>query len=447
MPWDSTQLYLASIANGKLNQHTKVHIAGDEQSSISSFAFLPNGELYFAQDFAGKQENDPQYFYNIYHYKNNKITAVTQELGDFQYITSAGKDLLTILEHHGQPKLLLLQPTSGMRTALAAQYSDFGCLGFITCGSLAGGAAGQVYAVGFSPVQPSQLVEMIPTHYTTQVLKTSAAFKVDSKALSKPMLVEFRTTDGQKSYGYFYPPANPRYMPLSGEKPPVRVLVHGGPTSRTTDAFSFSKLFWTSQGFAIFDVNYRGSIGFGRQYRDALKTKWGLLEIQDVKDGLTELKRREWISDQAVVSGGSAGGYTVERLLTYYPDLFAAGASYYGVGNLITLQKLVHKFESHYLSQLVGGTLETNLKEYHDRSPIYHLDQLKAPMILFQGSDDKVVAPENSREIARLLSAKGIEHEYYEYSGEAHGFRKKENLVDSLEKEAQFFKKILWSKE
>jgi len=447
MPWDSTQLYLASIANGKLNQHTKVHIAGDEQSSISSFAFLPNGELYFAQDFAGKQENDPQNFYNIYHYKNNKITAVTQELGDFQYITSAGKDLLTILEHHGQPKLLLLQPTSGMRTALAAQYSDFGCLGFITCGSLAGGAAGQVYAVGFSPVQPSQLVEMIPTHYTTQVLKTSAAFKVDSKALSKPMLVEFRTTDGQKSYGYFYPPANPRYMPLSGEKPPVRVLVHGGPTSRTTDAFSFSKLFWTSQGFAIFDVNYRGSIGFGRQYRDALKTKWGLLEIQDVKDGLTELKRREWISDQAVVSGGSAGGYTVERLLTYYPDLFAAGASYYGVGNLITLQKLVHKFESHYLSQLVGGTLETNLKEYHDRSPIYHLDQLKAPMILFQGSDDKVVAPENSREIARLLSAKGIEHEYYEYSGEAHGFRKKENLVDSLEKEAQFFKKILWSKE
>lgn len=129
--------------------------------------------------------------------------------------------------------------------------------------------------------------------------------------------------------------------------------------------------------------------------------------------------------------------------MTYYPDLFAAGASYYGVGNLITLQKWVHKFESHYLSQLIGGTLETNLKEYHDRSPAYHLDQLTAPMILFQGSEDKVVAPENSREIARLLSAKGIEHKYYEYSGEAHGFRKKENLAGSLEKEAQFFKKIL----
>ncbi len=443
MPWDSTRLYLTKIINGKLDKQVKIPIAGSDQSSISSFTFLPDGTLYFAQDFAGKKENDPQNFYNIYRYQNGKITTVTKELGDFQYITSSGKNLLVMLERHGEPKIMLLQPNTGVRTVLANQYSDFGCLGFVTCGSLAANESGQVYAVGYLPTQPGVLVEMAPLSYTVQVLKVSDEFKLDPKALSQPMLIEFPTTDGKKSYGYFYPPVNPHYVALPGEKPPVRVLVHGGPSARTTNAFSLAKLFWTSQGFAIFDVNYRGSVGFGRQYRDALKGKWGLLEIQDVKDGLAELKRRDLISDQAVVSGGSAGGYTVQRLLTYYPDLFAAGASYYGVANLVTLQKLVHKFESHYIAELVGGTLEADPKDFYDRSPINHLNQLKAPMIIFQGSDDKVVAPENSREIARLLKSKGIEYEYYEYPGEAHGFRKKENLVDSLEKESQFFKRIL----
>ncbi len=171
--------------------------------------------------------------------------------------------------------------------------------------------------------------------------------------------------------------------------------------------------------------------------------KWGYLDISDVKDGLAELERHQLISGKAIVSGGSAGGYTVYRLLTYYPDLFVAGASYFGIGDLVTLQKSTHKYESHYLEQLIGGTLENNLKEYQDRSPMNHLDQLKAPMIIFQGSKDKVVPPENSREVANALKVKGIYHEYYEYAGEAHGFRDKKNLVDSLEKESTFFKEIL----
>ena len=149
------------------------------------------------------------------------------------------------------------------------------------------------------------------------------------------------------------------------------------------------------------------------------------------------------ICNKAVVSGGSAGGYTIQRLLTFYPDLFSAGASHFGIGNLVTLQKLTHKYESHYLEQLIGGTLETDLHEYEDRSPIKHLSKLKSPKIIFQGSEDKVVPPENSREMAEILKQKGIPYEYYEYSGEGHGFRQKENLVDSLEKESLFFKKTL----
>lgn len=204
----------------------------------------------------------------------------------------------------------------------------------------------------------------------SKVIKKSSEQEIDENDISDAKVVSFPTEDGQRSYGYFYPPVNSSYRAPQGEMPPVQVLVHGGPTDLTQPGFSKQLPFWTSQGYAVFDVNYRGSVGFGRKYRDALLKKWGILEIQDVKDGLRYLREQNLISDKAVVSGGSAGGYSVQRLLTYYSDLFSAGASHFGIGNLVTLQKLTHKYESHYLEQLIGGTLETNLREYEDRSPI-----------------------------------------------------------------------------
>jgi len=168
-----------------------------------------------------------------------------------------------------------------------------------------------------------------------------------------------------------------------------------------------------------------------------------VLEIADVRDGLAWLKKQGRIGNIAVVSGGSAGGYTVQRLLTEYPDMFAAGASHFGIGNLVTLQKLTHKFESRYMIGLLGGSLEEKPEIFAERSPINHLENLKSPMIIFQGAEDKVVPPENSREMAEILARKGIMHEYHEYEGEAHGFRKKENLEDSLKREAAFFRKVI----
>ena len=298
------------------------------------------------------------------------------------------------------------------------------------------------YFVGQPANRPSELIELT-NNAQLNVLKKSTDSAVSIADVSVAEPIEFPTSDGKQCYGYFYPPKNSKYTAPNGDKPPVRVLVHGGPTGATSSGFSKQKTYWTSQGYAIFDVNYRGSYGYGRQYRDALKKRWGLLEIQDVKDGIVFLQKRGLVSNKAVVSGGSAGGYTVQRLLTFYPDLFAAGASHFGIGNLVTLQKLTHKFESHYLEQLIGGTLESNAHEYEDRSPINHLDKLKSPMIIFQGSEDKVVPPENSREMAAILKRKGIRSEYYEYPGEDHGFRKAENLVDSLDKESRFFKSVL----
>ncbi|MGZ3723431.1 MAG: alpha/beta hydrolase family protein, partial [Bdellovibrionales bacterium] len=364
---------------------------------------------------------------------DGKIQTLTQERSDFQQFRCSGETVFAMMIKEGVSQLSVFDSAAKKLKTLPMEAVDF---------SVPIPFGDKIYLVGVLAKAPMRLLELNLEGKST-VIKKSSSSDVDERNVSDAVAISYPTEDGKKSYGYFSPPVNSNYKAPQNEKPPVRVLVHGGPIGMTSPGFQKQKLFWTSQGYAIFDVNYRGSVGFGRAYRDALKKKWGLLEIQDVKDGLAYLTKQGYISGQAVVSGGSAGGYSVQRLLTFYPDLFAAGASHFGIGNLVTLQKLTHKYESHFLEQLIGGTLKTNLKEYQDRSPINHLEKIKSPMIIFQGSDDKVVPPENSREMAAILEKKGVRHEYYEYPGEDHGFRKKENLVDSLQKEAAFFKSVL----
>ncbi|UCE12195.1 MAG: S9 family peptidase, partial [Candidatus Heimdallarchaeota archaeon] len=237
-----------------------------------------------------------------------------------------------------------------------------------------------------------------------------------------------------------------KFLPPEGDKPPLIVMVHGGPTARVPRQFILARQFWTNQGYAIFDVDHRGSTSYGRRYRDALKGAWGVIDAQDVKDAVDYLIQQGTVAQKVAIKGGSAGGYAVQRALTLFPDTFQAGASYFGIGNLITLTKLTHKFESKYMDWLMGNSLSDAEGEqiFKDRSPINHLDKLKSPMILFQGKDDKVVTPEVSREMVEILNKKGILNEYVEYEGEGHGFRKKENNIDALTREAAFFRKVLW---
>ncbi len=436
MCWDSTRLFLANFKTGTLDSAPTL-IAGSDHSSISDFTFLSTGELFYSIDFAKMPDSSAKNYLNIHGFKDGTHRMVTHELKDYQFIKPTGNRLACLQIDKGQTTLVIVDPTHSSTTLVTLPYADFG--------TPVTDQFGNTFLQAYPNDAPSEIIKVAPD-LSIQTLRKSAELEVAPENVSVPVSIEFPTEDGQRCYGYFYPPVNSNYRPLANERPPVRVLVHGGPTSKTTPAFLLSKLFWTSQGFAIFDVNYRGSIGFGRNYRDALLGKWGLLEIQDVKDGVTFLQSKGLISEQAVVSGGSAGGYTVQRLLTSYPDLFASGASYFGIGNLITLQNLTHKYESHYLEQLIGGPLETHRTEYESRSAINHLDKLKSPMIIFQGSEDKVVPPENSREMATILTRKKIDHEYYEYTGEGHGFREKENLVDSLTKEAAFFRRVLKSR-
>ena len=249
--------------------------------------------------------------------------------------------------------------------------------------------------------------------------------------------MRFPTRDGEWTYGHFYEPKNPSYTGQG--KPPILIRVHGGPTGNSSNAFSKYNQFWTSSGFAILDIEYRGSTGFGRRYRDKLLGKWGVIEISDIEDAITFLQSKNVITKQVAITGGSAGGYTVQRALTHIPDLFQVGGSHFGIGNLLTLRKLTHKFESKYLDLMIG----TDDQLFIDRSPVNHIDNLKSPMIIFQGSEDKVVPPEVSREMAEILKQKGIKSEYIEYQGEGHGFRQFDNIVDALTKESTFFKEVL----
>jgi dipeptidyl aminopeptidase/acylaminoacyl peptidase len=242
------------------------------------------------------------------------------------------------------------------------------------------------------------------------------------------------------AYCYLYLPKNQNYSSMG--KPPLLILVHGGPTANSDSNYANYIQYWTSSGFAVIDIEHRGSTGFGRKYRDKLLGNWGLIEISDIEDAIKYLVQKNVIMNKVAITGGSAGGYTVQRALTSIPDLFQVGGSHFGIGNLLTLKKLTHKFESKYLDLLIGEEEQ----RFIDRSPVNHLDKLKAPMIIFQGLDDKVVPPELSREIAEILKQKGIKSEYIEYPGEGHGFRQLDNKVDSLKKESIFFKEVLKEK-
>ncbi len=428
MPWYSTDLYLGRFKDGNIKSNKR--ITGGDQSTIGSIKFNDKNELLFTMDKPNQENNSPFNYYNIYKYVGTKVRPITKELAEFNGIKTIGNIIYSVKVVEGKVSLVKINGQTGKSRVFQKKHNGVSFLNLNQSGELIGVA----YNTSQSP--------MIMNFTKNKIIKKAYDLPITPADISLPKKIKYPTQDGQFAFGYYYKPKNKKYKAPDGELPPVRVLVHGGPTGSTSTSFSSSRNFWTSQGYAVFDVNYRGSTGYGRKYRDALLKKWGLIEVQDVKDGLEYLRKNKLISDTAFVSGGSAGGYSVQRLLTYYPELFKGGASHFGIGNLITLQKLTHKFESHYLSQLIGGTLKTNLKEYKDRSPINHLDKLKAPMIIFQGAKDKVVPPENSREMAAILKKQGIYHEYYEYPEEGHGFRDKDNLIHSLLKEASFFKKV-----
>ena len=297
-------------------------------------------------------------------------------------------------------------------------------------------AKGELALLAESAAKPARILRV--SGGQTEVVARSQSDVLPAAFLSQPQALSWQSSDGVAVHGLYYPPANPDFEAAGA--PPVVVYIHGGPTSQVFDAFNLEADFFTSRGYGYFAVNYRGSTGYGRAYRDALKGEWGRIDLQDTIEGCQALIERG-LADPAklVIKGGSAGGYTVLNALVQHPGFFKAGICSYGISNLFTLDLDTHKFEAHYNASLVGKLPEA-AEKYHAWSPIFHADKIRDAVAIFQGSEDKVVPPEQSELMVRALQSNHVPHLYKLYEGEGHGFRKKVNLIDYYETVDRFLK-------
>ncbi|MBO6783814.1 MAG: S9 family peptidase [Alphaproteobacteria bacterium] len=281
-----------------------------------------------------------------------------------------------------------------------------------------------------------------PSSGQTRVVKRASDIALPSEDLSEPEPIAFPTTGGATAHAFYYPPRNSAWEGPAGERPPLVVRGHGGPTGASSPSLSIAIQFWTTRGFGVLDVNYRGSTGFGRAYREALYGGWGVTDVDDMVAGAEFLVARgDADADRLAIRGGSAGGYTTLAALAFR-DTFSVGASLYGIGDLMTLARDTHKFESRYLDRLIGPLPEAEAV-YRERSPVNHVDQLDCPVIFLQGSEDKVVPPNQAEDMVAALDAKGIPVAYVLFEGEGHGFRGAANVRRALEAELAFYGRIM----
>jgi dipeptidyl aminopeptidase/acylaminoacyl peptidase len=334
----------------------------------------------------------------------------------------------------GLGRLGVLDLPRGALRALDIPFTEFG--------SVRADGDRVVFRAG-APDHPASIVMLDLGSGRHTVLKqgTDILERVDLRLadyLTKAESVEFATTDGETAFGLFYPPHNPDYAGPAGERPPLLVKCHGGPTSAASSTLNMGIQFWTSRGIAVLDVNYRGSTGFGRAYRDRLHLSWGLADVDDCVHGASFLAERGRVDGKrCVISGGSAGGYTTLAALTFR-DFFQGGASYYGVSDATALVRDTHKFESRYLDWLIGPYPQEEAR-YRERSPLYHADRLSKPVIFFQGDEDAVVPPNQTEAMVEALRRKGNPVGYFLFAGEQHGFRKSANIQRCLDAELAFY--------
>ncbi|WP_420436801.1 S9 family peptidase [Candidatus Poriferisocius sp.] len=299
-----------------------------------------------------------------------------------------------------------------------------------------------VCAIAASPTQEPTAVRIDVAYGSHEVIRPPARTAVDPAYLSSPRPISFPTTDNAEAHGLYYPPANPSARAPAGEKPPLLVLGHGGPTGAARSQLQLGIQYWTSRGIAVVDVNYRGSTGYGTAYREALQGLWGVSDVDDCVAAARHLVRTgEVDGDRLIIRGSSAGGYTTLCALAFH-EVFAAGASRYGIADLAALAIDTHKFEARYMDSLVGLYPEDE-EVYKARSPIHFVDDFEAPMIVLQGSEDVVVPPNQAEMIVAALEQRSIPVAYLLFEGEQHGFRKAENIVAALEAELAFFAEIL----
>jgi dipeptidyl aminopeptidase/acylaminoacyl peptidase len=333
----------------------------------------------------------------------------------------------------GRDFLARLDPASGTFTVYDLPYTDIQYLFTIDTSSVG-------CRVG-SPTSGRALVRIEVAAGATTILRRSSTLSIDEGYISTPESIEFPTENGLTAFGLFYAPRNKDVTGPADERPPLLVKSHGGPTGATSGVLNLTIQYWTSRGVAVLDVNYGGSTGYGRAYRERLKGRWGIVDLDDCVNGARYLAAQGRVDgERLAIDGGSAGGYTTLAALTFRAA-FKAGASYYGVSDLEALATDTHKFESRYLDGLVAP-YPAGRDVYLERSPIHHVDRLARPLILFQGLEDKVVPPDQAEKMYEAVKSRGLPVAYLPFEGEQHGFRKSENIKRALEAEFAFFARV-----
>lgn len=432
MPWDGTELCCAPFtADGMLGE--AAIIAGGPAESIFQPEWSPDGTLYFVSDRSG--------WWNLYRGHGGAVEcvhAMAAEFGKpqwtFSMVTYAFVDAARIAASYtqdGRWHLALLDTATNRFTPVPLPVEP---LESIRAGHDA------IYFIGGSPTAATAITRLSLADRSVTVLRPAAVAAIAPAWISVPEAVTY-TAEGRDVYAFYYPPASPGTTAPPGERPPLLVVTHGGPTGATLDVLDPKIQFWTSRGFAVLDVNYSGSTGYGRAYRERLNRQWGIADVADAVGGAQAMVAAgKADAARLIIRGGSAGGYTTLSALTFH-DTFQAGASYYGICDLEVLQQDTHKFESRYNETLIGPYPAAR-DVYLQRSPIHFTDRLSCPIILFQGLDDKVVPPNQSAMMADAVRQKGLKVKYLTFAGEQHGFRKAESMVRALEAELAFYRDV-----
>ncbi|HEY1043222.1 MAG TPA: prolyl oligopeptidase family serine peptidase [Telluria sp.] len=430
MPWEGTELWLAEVHDdGAIGLPRRM--AGSAQESVCQPEWSPQGVLHFVSDRSG--------WWNLYRAMDEEVQPLCTLEAEFagpHWVFGAsmydflpdGEIVCTYIEN-GVSRLARL-PFAGTLTPLATPYEEIRELH--VCGE-------NVVLLGGAPTIALELAHIELATGNRTVLARSIEDLPGEEWLSVPRSISFPTAGGATAHAFHYAPRNADVEPQ--DRPPLIVIGHGGPTGMATSTLKLATQYWTSRGFAVLDVNYRGSTGFGRAYRDALKGQWGVVDVEDCVAGARHLAQQGLADgERLIIRGSSAGGYTVLSALAFH-DVFKAGAVYYGVSDLAGLDADSHKFESRYNEYLIAPQPRAQ-QVYLERSPIHHTDKLGSPTIFFQGLDDKVVPPQQSELMVEALRANGVPVAYLTLEGEGHGFRRADSIVATLEAELDFYLRI-----
>jgi dipeptidyl aminopeptidase/acylaminoacyl peptidase len=433
MPWDGTELWVADFDGARVG--TPGRVAGGPEESIFQPEWSPGGDICFISDRTG--------WWNLYREIDGEVKplhSMAAEFGEPQWVfglaryafvddsrivctyTSKGTDHLALVGIDGSDFLDWPVPYS----SIAYVASD---------------GKGAVAMIAGSSSRAPELVLGTVEARQFEVIRQSLAVEVDAAYLSTPDHIEFPTSGSRTAFAFFYPPTNPEHEGGENSPPPLIVTSHGGPTGAASSGLNLSIQFWTSRGFAVVDVNYGGSTGYGRGYRSRLDGQWGVVDVDDCVHAATYLARRHRVDESRMaIRGKSASGLTTLCALEFH-DVFTAGAIYYGVADLEGLAADTHKFESRYMDKLIGPYPEAK-ERYQERSPILHTDALSAPVIVFQGLEDKIVPPSQAEVMIQSLRRKGLPFAYVTFPGEQHGFRQAATIKRALEGELYFYSRV-----